>query len=46
MIETGGGGGFGDPAERAPKKVEQDLTQAFISAETAQRFYGIGAAAE
>lgn len=46
MIETGGGGGFGDPAERALEKVTQDLAQAFISADTAQRIYGIGAAAE
>ena len=35
MIQTGGGGGYGDPAERAPEKLAQDLAQAFVTAETA-----------
>ncbi len=35
MIQTGGGGGYGDPAERAPEKLAQDLAQAFVTAEAA-----------
>ncbi len=46
MIETGGGGGYGNPTERATEKVKQDLEQAFISPETARQYYSIDAAAE
>jgi N-methylhydantoinase B len=36
MIQTGGGGGYGDPAERLPENIAQDLAQAFVTAEAAE----------
>ncbi len=40
-IETGGGGGFGDPARRAPVAVLRDLRAGRISPAFASRWYGI-----
>jgi N-methylhydantoinase B len=38
---VGGGGGFGDPAERDPEAVRADLLDGNISTETALRHYGV-----
>lgn len=38
---TGGGGGYGDPAERDPQHVREDLLDGFISPEHASRVYGV-----
>ena len=37
---TGGGGGNGDPLERDPVLVEQDVARGYVSAEAALRDYG------
>jgi len=36
-----GGGGYGDPRERAPDKVLQDVVNGYISVEAAEREYGV-----
>ena len=36
-----GGGGFGDPAARAPAAVLEDVRQGFVSVEGAKRDYGV-----
>ena len=36
-----GGGGFGDPKERAIEKVVQDVKNGLVSMESAQRDYGV-----
>ena len=41
-----GGGGFGDPLERDPADVEQDLNLGYISRATAERDYGVVIAQE
>ena len=41
MIEMPGGGGFGDPMERAPDAVAQDVRHGLVSAEAAMREYGV-----
>jgi len=38
-VNAGGGGGYGDPAQRDKQLVRHDLTMGYISAETAQRVY-------
>ena len=38
---TGGGGGFGDPLERDPTKVKNDVLDGKVSIENARRSYGI-----
>jgi N-methylhydantoinase B len=43
-VETGGGGGFGDPARRSPEAVRRDLAAGRITKEFAQQWYGSGAA--
>lgn len=40
-ILTAGGGGFGDPFERAPSAVLRDVIAGFVSAEAADRDYGV-----
>jgi N-methylhydantoinase B/oxoprolinase/acetone carboxylase alpha subunit len=37
---TPGGGGYGDPAERDPAAIEEDLREGYISKAGAQRDYG------
>ena len=38
-LHTGGGGGFGDPAQRDPEAVARDLRDGYISAEHARAHY-------
>lgn len=39
-IMTGGGGGFGNPLERDPEKVREDVENGYISKERAKKIYG------
>ena len=39
---SGGGGGFGDPVERAAEQVRADILDRHISKESALTRYGIG----
>lgn len=41
ILETPGGGGFGPPQERDPKKISRDLAEGTISPETAKQHYAI-----
>jgi N-methylhydantoinase B len=45
-LETPGGGGFGDPAERDPEKVARDVRLGYVTPEAARRDYGYEGAAE
>ena len=38
---TGGGGGFGDPAERDPDRVREDVRNRHVSPEAAKAVYGV-----
>jgi N-methylhydantoinase B len=38
---TGGGGGWGDPFEREPQAVVEDVRQGYVSVESARRDYGV-----
>ncbi len=40
-VETGGGGGFGDPLERPAEQVLRDVTSGYVSVEAARRDYGV-----
>lgn len=40
-IRTGGGGGYGDPLNRDPEAVRQDVINAYVSVESAERDYGV-----
>jgi N-methylhydantoinase B len=40
-IETGGGGGHGHPFDRAAELVAEDVAGGFVTAEAAQRLYGV-----
>jgi N-methylhydantoinase B len=40
-LETPGGGGLGDPFEREPKKVLEDVVQGYVSPQRAERDYGV-----
>jgi N-methylhydantoinase B len=44
VVETGGGGGYGPPLERALDLVERDLRRGYISTEAAVRDYGVAVA--
>jgi N-methylhydantoinase B len=39
--DSGGGGGFGDPFERPPDNVHQDVLQGYVSLDSAERDYGV-----
>jgi len=41
IVRTGGGGGWGDPLERDPARVAEDVSEGFISAAAAKRSYGV-----
>ncbi len=40
-LQSGGGGGYGDPLQRDVAKVQQDVKQGFISRERAAAAYGV-----
>lgn len=40
VVETPGGGGYGDPAQRAPELVAQDLRRGVVSADAARTVFG------
>jgi N-methylhydantoinase B len=44
-LELPGGGGFGDPCERDPEKVRADVRDGLVSAEAAEKVYGVRIAA-
>lgn len=41
LLETAGGGGYGDPLERDPKAVQRDVRNGYVSAEAAEADYGV-----
>jgi len=41
LIETSGGGGFGDPLEREPAHVMGDLAEGYVSSGAAEARYGV-----
>lgn len=41
LMETSGGGGYGDPLEREPELVARDVAFEYISSESAQAIYGV-----
>jgi len=41
IVRTGGGGGWGDPLEREPERVRQDVREELISRAAAQELYGV-----
>jgi N-methylhydantoinase B len=43
---SGGGGGFGDPFEREPERVLEDVKDGYVSVEGARRDYGVVVVAE
>src|SRR5947208_6342466 len=45
-LETPGGGGFGDPAERDPARIARDVRLGYVTAEAARRDYGFTGAAD
>ncbi len=45
-VETGGGGGFGDPAERTHEAIARDLREGRITPAFAREAYGDAAVAE
>lgn len=44
-IMTGGGGGFGPPAERAAAEIRRDVAEGYVTSEAARRDYGARAGA-
>jgi N-methylhydantoinase B len=43
LVETGGGGGFGDPRARSPQRVRDDVRMGYVSRERAHTVYGVAA---
>ncbi len=41
VVRTPGGGGYGDPLERDPKAVLQDVVNELVSSSSAQQDYGV-----
>ena len=41
ILRSGGGGGFGAPAERDPQRVAHDVRQGYVSREAARKRYGV-----
>jgi N-methylhydantoinase B len=46
LLETGGGGGHGDPLDRPAEQVLQDVLDGFVSIEAARRDYGVAIAGD
>jgi len=40
-IDTGGGGGFGDPRRRDRAKVQEDVRKGYVSREAARTVYDL-----
>jgi N-methylhydantoinase B len=40
-METGGAGGYGDPLDREPAAVSDDVARGFVTVEAAEREYGV-----
>lgn len=40
-IRTGGGGGYGDPLDREPERVKQDVARGYVSLRSALEDYGV-----
>ena len=38
---SGGGGGFGNPFNRDPQKVADDVREGYVSKEAAKKLYGV-----
>ncbi len=41
QFHSAGGGGYGDPLERDPQEVEQDVFNEYVSIEQARNDYGV-----
>lgn len=41
VMNTGGGGGYGDPLERDPERVRHDVLEGLVSVESASDSYGV-----
>jgi N-methylhydantoinase B len=41
VIKTPGGGGYGDPFERPPDLVQEDVADGLVCIESAERDYGV-----
>ena len=41
IIQTGGGGGYGDPRRRDRDRVRTDVLRGYVSADAAREFYGL-----
>ncbi len=41
LMESSGGGGFGDPLERDPARVAADVGEGYVTAGTAETLYGV-----
>lgn len=41
IVRPAGGGGYGDPLERAPERVARDVEYEYVSPEQAERAYGV-----
>jgi N-methylhydantoinase B len=44
LVEMPGGGGYGDPRERPAESVLEDVLNGYVSAEAAERDYGVAVA--
>ena len=40
LIASAGGGGYGEPSERDPQRVAEDVEQGFVSERAAREIYG------
>ena len=40
-MDASGGGGYGNPLERSPEKVRQDVIEGYVSVEKAMEDYGV-----
>jgi len=46
LYQTAGGGGWGDPLEREPRRVLADVREGYVSARSAREDYGVVLTAE